>query len=347
MILLPDGGLEVVGAGCVTILDAAAARCEDGPLGCCIMGIRLACLQTGDRYDRKTGMVQPNSVKELIVPGSEWLSGNHLISDIAAAGAVPYALYSGLAANTSRKQEATMLRYTRTFPHGFRFTFCKTAATRAWVGHLDDVTARAIEGVDVSIQPVVGGLLPPALAMPHDMPSGPVGAACQAAWFRALLLADDQGRFLPDAPVTRADLATALAGTVHLVPPVGQSRLPPDVPETSLWADDVAKVLEARLLELDSEGMFRPADLVPRQSQPLRWPAWSLGRSEKLSSEPVTLADLAEVPQSASTSVFAVIHAGMLPADQGHFRPLRPVTRTEAAEAICRLIGLSWQERNR
>ena len=203
MILLPDGGLEVVGAGCVTVLDATAARCEDGPLGCRIMGIRIACLQTGDRYDRKTGTVQPNPVKEPIMPGSEWLSGNHLISDIAAAGAVPYALFSGLAANTSHKQVGTMLRYTRTFPHGFRFTFRKTAATRAWVGHLDDVTARAIEGVDLSIEPVVEGLLPPASVMPLDIPSGPVGLACQAMWFRGLLLADDQQRFRPDAPVTR------------------------------------------------------------------------------------------------------------------------------------------------
>jgi cyanophycinase len=347
MILLPDGGLEVVGAGCVTVLDATAARCEDGPLGCRIIGIRLACLQTGDRYDRKTGEVRPNPVKEPILPGSEWLSGNHLISDIAAAGAVPYALFSGLAANTSRKQMGTILRYTRTFPHGYRFTFCKTATTRAWVGHLDDVTARTIEGVEFSIEPVVEGLLPPASAMPQDMPSGSAGLACQAAWFRGLLLADDQGRYLPDAPVTRADLATALAGAMHLVPPADQPRLPPDIPETSPWANDVAKVLESKLLDLDSNSLFRPTELVPRQLAAVALArAWPLCRSEKISSEPVELADLAQVPQSARPSVFVVIRAGLLPPDQSHFRPLQPMTRAEAAEALCRLIGLSWQERN-
>jgi cyanophycinase len=344
MILLPDSSLEVVGTGCVTVLDAAVAHCEDGPLGCRIMGIRLACLQTGDRYDRKTGTILPNPVKEPIVPGSEWLSGNHLISDIAAAGSVPYALFSGLAANTSRKQVGTMLRYSRAFPHGYRFTFRKTEATRAWVGHLDDVTARAIKGVELSIEPIVGGLLPPTSAMPHDMPSGPAGMACRAAWFRGLLLADDRGLFHPNEPVTRADLATALAGAVHLVPPAGHSRLPPDVPETSPWADDVAMVLEAKLLELDSKSMFRPDDFIPRHLAAVALArAWSMGHSEKLSSEPVMLADLAEVPQSASASVFAVIHAGLLPPDR-YFDPLRPVTRAEAAEALCRLIGLSWQE---
>lgn len=348
MILLPDGGLEVVGAGCVTVLDATAARCEDGPLGCHITGIRLACLQTGDRYDRNTSTIRPNPVKEPVTPGSEWLDGNHLISDIGAAGAVPYALFSGLAANTSHKQVGTMLRYTRTFPHGYRFTFHKTAATHAWVGHLDDVTARAIEGVELTIEPVVGALLPPASALPVDIPSGAAGMACQAVWFRGLLLADDHRRFRPDAPLTRADLATALAGAVHLVPPAGQPRLPLDVSETAPWADDIAKVLEARFLEMDSEGLYRPTDFVPRHLAAVALArAWSLGRCEKLSSEPVALADLAEVPQSANTSVFAVIRAGLLSPKQGHFHPLQPVTRAEAAEAICRLIGLSWQERNR
>jgi cyanophycinase len=348
MILLPDGELEVVGDGCVTVLDAAAARCDDGPLGCRITGIRLACLQTGDRYDRKTGTLRPNPAKEPIAPGSEWLSGNHLISDIGAAGAVPHAMFTGLAANTSRKQVGMMLQYTRTFAHGYRFIFRKTTATHAWVGHLDDVTARAIEGVELEIEPLVGALLPPAAAMPVDMPSGPLGTACQALWFRGLLLADDQRRLHPDAPLTRADLATALAGAVHLVPPRGGPRLPPDVPETAPWADDAAKVLEARLLELDAAGMFRPDDPVPRQIAAVALArAWPMGRSENLSPQDVSIVDLAEVLQSMRTSVFAAIHAGLLPLDQGHFRPLRPVTRAEAAEAICRLIGLSWNERSR
>ena len=38
MIVRPEGGIEVVGTGCVTIVDAAGAACSDGPLGCCIRG---------------------------------------------------------------------------------------------------------------------------------------------------------------------------------------------------------------------------------------------------------------------------------------------------------------------
>jgi hypothetical protein len=94
--------------------------------------------------------------------------------------------------------------------------------------------------------------------------------------------------------------------------------------------------------------MFRPADLVPRQIAAIALArVWPMGRGENLSLEPVALTDLAEVAQPARPSVFAVIHAGLLPPDQGRFHPLRPVTRAEAAEAISRLIGLSWQESDR
>ncbi len=203
-------------------------------------------------------------------------------------------------------------------------------------------------GVELDIEPIVHGLLPPESAAPVDLPAGRAGAACRALWFRGLLLADGQRRFRPDAPLTRADFATALAGAVRLVPPEGQPRLPPDVPETAPWAEDVAEVLEARLLELDSEGMFRPAGFVPRQlAAAALTRVWPMGCGEKLSLRPVALMDLADVAQLCRPSVFAAIHAGLLPSDQGYFHPLRPVTRAEAAEAICRLIGLSWEEGGR
>ena len=313
-------------------------------------GIRLACLQTGDRYDRRTGRLRPNPVKEPVTPGSEWIAGNYLIPDIGARRRRPPCPVQRRAGQHQPKatgHDAAV--YARTFAHGYRFTFRKTAATRGWVGHLDDVSARAVAGVELDIEPIVQGLLPPESAAPVDLPAGRAGAACRALWFRGLLLADDQRRFCPDAPLTRADFATALAGAVRLVPPEGQLRLPPDVPETVPWAEDVAKVLAARLLEPDSEGMFRPADSVPRQLAAGALPAlrgrWAVARSCRRSRlcswtwrtwrrhvRPVGLCD-------DSRRVAA--------AQQGHFHPLRPVTRAEAADAICRLTGLSWREGGR
>ncbi len=155
LVVSGDGRLEVVGTGNLTIVDAADARCTDGSLGCRISGVRLSSLQSGDGFDPATAATTVRPGKKPIEEGSQDFNGNHLIADIAAPGAVLWAMFSGLAENSSRKQLGITLRYNRGFGHGYRFTFAKTERTIAYGGYADHFYSHAIDGVRLDISPIL------------------------------------------------------------------------------------------------------------------------------------------------------------------------------------------------
>jgi cyanophycinase len=311
MVVGPDGVVDVVGAGCVTIVDASAATCDDGPLGCSIHGLRLSCIETGDRFDPKTGTIAANPVKE---PDAEddWKSNNHLITDINAAGAVPYALFTGLIDNAAPRQVGVAFHYSRSFGHGYRFVFQKPKSMRVWSGVVNNIENHAIQDAALDIEPVVSTLQPPEAVLPVDLTGGPAVAACKAVWFRGVMLADEQRRFRPDAPLTRADLATAIAQAVHLDAPDNEVR-PADVPENAAWNDEVGEVVDAKIMELDSRKRFRPDAAVTHKE-----------------------------------AAVALLRAAEFGPRSGGFRadpdsePTLPITRREAAVALGRLMKLSW-----
>ena len=267
MIVGPEGAIEVAGRGCVTIVDAGAAVYDDAPLGCRIRGLRLSCLEAGDRFDPKTGTIAPNPAKKLSAPDKdadeEWSTNNHLITDIDAIGAVHYALFSGLGRNVCGKQVGVALRYSRSFAHGYCFTFRKLKTTQLWAGRVENTEGLALRDVGLDIEPIVGTLRPPDTALPVDLPAG-ISAACRAVWFRGLLLVDERGHFRPEAPLTRADLASAIVQAVHLDAPAHEVH-PADVPETAAWSDNVDDVLAAKIMDVDARGRFRPDAAVARQ----------------------------------------------------------------------------------
>ncbi len=347
MLVGPDGAIEVLGAGCVTIVDAAGAAWNDGPLGCRIQGLRLSCMQTGDRFDPKTGTLTPHAAKELVAPGDEWKAGNHLITDISAAGALPYALFLGLGGNSSRKQVGIALRYTRSFGHGYRFTFRKLETTRVWAGHVDNVENWSVRDVALDIEPIVATLHPSESELPDDLrpASGCPGAAanaCRALWFRGILLADAQQHFRPDAVLTRTDLATALDQAIHIEPLEHVIRTI-DVSESSPWSEAVIAVVGAKLMDVDAQGLFHPESPVSRQEAVCAMVrAWEFDRGRKLPAEPVALADTSDISPPYRGAIFAAVRAGWLPLESGRCRALQPITRRDAAFTLQRLIGLSW-----
>ncbi len=312
MVVEPNGVMEVVGAGCVTIVDASAATCDDGPLGCRIHGLRLSCIQMGDRFDPKTCAIVANPVKEPDSEDGDWKSNNHLITDINAAGAVPYALFSGLIDNAAPRQEGVAFHFSRSFGHGYRFIFQKPKTMRVWSGIVNNIENHAIQDAALDIEPVLSTLLPPETALPVDLAGGPAAAACKAVWFRGVMLADEQRHFRPDAPLTRADLATAIAQAVHLDAPESDIH-PADVPEGALWNCEVGEVVDAKIMELDAHGRFRPDATVTRKEA-----AMALLRAAEFG------------PKS-----------GGFRADSGS-EPASPITRREAAVALEQLMELSW-----
>ena len=82
-----DGRIEVLGAGSVTIIDAADVSCAEDALGCHLKGLNLTYLQTGDRFDPVTGIATIRAEKKLIEEGTQDYNGNHLITDIDAPAA--------------------------------------------------------------------------------------------------------------------------------------------------------------------------------------------------------------------------------------------------------------------
>jgi hypothetical protein len=317
MVVSPDKSIEVVGADCVTIVDAAEAKLADGPTGCRIDGLRISCLQAGDAFDARRGTVVVNKNKRPAGPADASHHGNHLITDIAAAGAVPYALFNGLADNTSRKLVGIALRYNDAFAHGYRLTFRKTEQTQCWDGYVNNYYSHSIHNVELAIEPILASMRTPDGAAPSDLPDGDLGTACRALWFRGILATNDEGKLRTDEPLTRAELAVALAGAVHLLPPVLAVAPPSDVPQDEPFADDVEKVLAAKLMDPADDGSFRPHQVVTRKEA-----ADVLARVARFAggdAAPVT----AEVAEAGDDDE-------------------RPLSRAAAATAVYRLLQLPW-----
>lgn len=308
----PDGIIEVLGSGNVTIVDAADAKCEDGPLGCRITGVSLSLLSEGDRFDPRTGVAEMHRDKSPIAAGAESNNGNYLIPDIAGEGALWSAVVAGLGDNTSKKQVGVTLRYNQHFGHGYRFTFTKHDRTRSFQGYVKGAYLDTVVGVRLDIEPIDFTLRPPQANLPSDLPAGASRKAIEAMLFRGILLADEQRRFRPDEPISRAELAGAIAQTIRLAPPKRDPPVFADVPQDSPWAEDLIKVVAARLVTADDQGDFRPAGTVPQREAA----TILLALAKRYGVEP--LASAVTPPNEA------------------------PLSRQQAAVALNRIIGFPW-----
>lgn len=342
LVVATDGTLEVLGPGCVTIVDTAGATCQDGPLGCSITGVHLTCLQHSDRFNPKTGEVTVHAGKKLIEAGKEENNGNFLIPDIAGRGAVLHALIAGLGNNTSRKQIGITLKHNRHYGHGYRYTFLKTDRTRSYEGDVNGIWSEAVANVRLDIESVALTLHSPKSALPLDLSEGPARTALEAISFRGIMLADEQSRFRPQAPMTRGELASAIAQTIRLEPARGKPPAISDVLASLPEADEIALVVTAGLMKAEN-GPFRPATPISRQeAATVLVQLAERYRSEVLPATPVELRDVATIAPQHRDAVFGAHRAGLLKADAEGFRPAANLTRAEAAEAIYTIIGFPW-----
>lgn len=337
-----DGTIEVLGPGCVTIVDAAGATCQDSSLGCSITGVHLSCLQQGDRFDPQTGVATVHPAKQPILAGKERNHGNFTVPDIAGRGAVPYALISGLCHNTSRQQIGIALKHNRHYGHGYRYTFSKTPQTCGYEGTVNGLGADAVTHVRLDIEPIALSLRPPETALPPDLPEGSSRKALEAIVFRGILLADEQGRFRPNAPITRGELASAIAHTIYLEPAWEHPPAISDVPPLPHDAEEIAAVVTAGLMELE-HGLFRPAEPISRQeAATVLVRLAERYRSETLPALPVDGIAADSVALQHRDAVFAALRAGLLKETDQRLRPRANLTRQEAAEALYIVLGFPW-----
>ena len=341
-----DGTMEILGPGCVTIVDAAGASSRDGSLGCSIRGVHLTCLGHGDRFDPRTGTAAIHAGKKLFEAGNEEVNGNFPIPDIAGPHGMLQALLSGLGNNTSRRQTGITLKHHRHYGHGYQFTFAKIDQTRYYQGDVHGITLESVTNVRLDIEPVALTLRPPETGLAPDvldLPAGSSRTALEAIAFRGIMVADDQGRFRPRAPITRGELASAIAQTIRLEPTRGTPPVLSDVVASSPEADEIARVVSAGLMSTERDA-FRPSDPISRQAAAAVFVRlFEQYRSEVLKGAATDLADGTAIAPDYRAAVFAAHRAQLLKADNAGVRPQAHLTRQEAAEALFEIIDFPWK----
>ena len=337
-----DGTIDVLGPGCLTIVDAAGATCQDGPLGCSIVGVHLTCLQRGDRFNPRTGVITVEPDRKPIEAGKESNNGNYLIPDIAGMGAVLQAMISGLGDNTSRMQIGITLKHNHHYGHGYRYTFSKTEKTRAYEETNDG--RGTVTDVRLDIEPVSLTLRSPETALPLDLPDGPSRRALEAISFRGILLADDQGLFRPNDPITKGEFSCAIAQSIRLEPARKNPPVINDLFASSPEANAIALVVAAGLMQTE-RGSFGPTKLISRQEAALVLVRFAERyRSEVLAETAVELKDYDFVSPQLRGPIFAAYGAGLLKANENSIRPNANLTRAEAAEAIYTTLSFPWKD---
>ena len=340
----PDGVCEVVGTGSMTILDADAARCVDGPLGCRIENVGISVLQQGDRFDPRTRKAIIHPEKRVIVPGKEENNGNHIIPDIAGEGGVNYALISGLAENSRRYQTALMLKYTGDFAHGYRFNFRKTAETKCYGGYVREEYSNAILNVRFNVEPVVNGATLSSAALPVDLPKDESRHACAGIWFRGILQTDSSNRLRLEDHVLTGEFAQALARVLPIDPPRQPIHLA-DLDPASPEYDEYERMVGAGLFSIEADGRFPIDKAVPRlKAAEILVRAWEIYRGQLPLPIDLNLEEekVGKLGEHERAFVAKAIDTKLLTTIDGKFHPARPLSRKELALALCRLIDFAW-----
>ena len=198
-------------------------------------------------------------------------------------------------------------------------------------------------GVDV-VTPRTAGLLAARAgdAAPgtrfRDMAGHPLAAHVEALASRGVVAGDPDGRFRPDAPLTRAELAALLLRALGL--PGAVATPFSDVDDNAWFLADVGGVARAGLMRGDPDGAFRPSDAVSRGEL-----AATLRAVIGLTADDLDDARLQAGPDDAeghwAGPALRATEAwcGLLDVTDGAFRPDAPATRAVAAAALSRALA--------
>jgi cyanophycinase len=340
----PEGEIEVLGEGAVTIMDASKASLRDGPLGVSISNIRLNLLMHGDKFRWKTGTYTFHPSKERIAEGEEFENGNRIITDLSQTDAFNRAITYGLVDNTEKRQIGLLLRYNGHAGYGYRFTFSETNnETEGYYGNVSGVDAYAVRNVRMDVDPVTLNLHPSTEAVPTDLQLSKEKTAVQAMAFRAILPTDEQRLFHPERPLTRGEAANMIAFGIQLKQDPHHAAKLIDIPPEHPLFGDIRAVVSRGVMEA-SDGLFRPEAPVTREEFAVMMKQiYDIYYSTDLQGEPTALKDEENISPDRRDAVHAVLAAGMMNADNGRFRPHSPVTREEAALAMYKLLGFKWE----
>lgn len=164
-----------------------------------------------------------------------------------------------------------------------------------------------------------------------------------------ILKGDDQGNYLPNYDVTRAEFATFLVRALEL-PTVSTTSNFNDVHQVDWFYDSVNRASSFGLIEGDGKGSFKPNDKINRQQMAVMIKRALDYRGIATSSASLKFSDNSVIASWAREDVEHVVTSGYLVGKPNNqFAPLAQATRAEAATVIYRVLNpsaLSGKEYN-
>jgi hypothetical protein len=338
MLVRPDGLIEVIGAGALTVLDASDAVLADGPLGVRIGGLVLSSLGNGDAFEPASSTCRVHHRKALVMAGTGTGRGSGPLIDLAQNDAVKRLVIQELIKGDATSPDGLLLKFHQGFGHGYAFSFSRTEKSRGYAGYTEGAWSYTALQIRIEVRPVRLMLDESSAAVPRDLDQAreESAQAIQAVTFRGLMSSDPRGRFHPGQFLVRADLAASVVAATGLER-VASDRLPAirDVTLGTRHADDIATVVSAGLMDL-VDGAFRPGAFVTRgelETALLR----ARGRALNLTAIDLPRPDRdAEPAPDAGPGPIPDLNGVVL---QGEEEAQRAATREEAAAALFRFLG--------
>ncbi|MFB9993767.1 cyanophycinase, partial [Deinococcus oregonensis] len=298
MLVAPDGMVEVLGSGGLSVMDAREATRQDGPLGIRLGNLRLHYLMSGDRLNPQTLAVTVNPKKSLIAPGDEYETTPRTSTDLAGNDAFRTLLTYGLVDNTATQTSGLYLRYRpgTGYGAGYRVTLSEGPDTQGHYGTVTGVDAYTVLNARMDVAPV--GLNGQEPVAPRDLRGHPRETELTAVAFRGLLPPLPSGLFAPQRSVTRAELAAALA----FASGAGEKTVPAlsDVPATHPDAAAI-RVAASRGWLVAEGGRFDPDRPATRQETALALAgAYDFVQLRALPAAPLTATDAAAATTDAA-----------------------------------------------
>lgn len=188
----------------------------------------------------------------------------------------------------------------------------------------------------------------PAAGYLSDITGHWAAAIVTALEAKGIVIGGPDGRFAPDRPLARAELAKLLVAGLGYEPDAQQLRSQEsrfaDVP-AGHWARGYVEVAaELGLVEGDPGGRFRPDDAVTRaEMAAIAVRAAGLAERARLSrTETTPYVDDAAIPSWARGIIFVARAEGLMTGlPDGRFYPGVSVTRAEGAAVVYRLLARS------
>src|SRR5262249_52680901 len=115
MLVRPDGLIEVIGAGALTVLDASDAVMADGPLGVRIGGLVLSSLENGDAFEPASSTCRVHPRKALVMAGTGTERGSGPLIDLDQNDAVKRLVIQELIKGDVTSQDGLLLKFHQGF----------------------------------------------------------------------------------------------------------------------------------------------------------------------------------------------------------------------------------------